>query len=213
MPNNNPSGAGAFDFPLRFPGQYFDRETNLAYNMARDYDPGIGRYVESDPIGLEGGLNTYAYGIGSPLAYSDPKGLKVSLICRPVAGFPIKDHCFVHVTCPEKGIDKVLSLFGSFPYLGIAKGHKDSATPGQPGFPDNPNSSKNTYQKDIEPCNNNCCAYEMDVLRRFDGAPPEISYYGFLFNSNNFARFLITSPGFCAGVPTDAPTSAPGLRE
>jgi RHS repeat-associated protein len=54
MPNNNPSGAGAFDFPLRFPGQYFDRETNLAYNYFRNYDSMIGRYVESDPIGVLG---------------------------------------------------------------------------------------------------------------------------------------------------------------
>jgi len=75
VPNNNPSGAGAFDFPLRFPGQYFDRETNLAYNYFRDYDPGIGRYVESDPIGLNGGINTYAYAKDSPLINKDPKGL------------------------------------------------------------------------------------------------------------------------------------------
>lgn len=58
-PNDNPSGLGAFDFPLRFPGQYFDRETNLAYNWMRNYDASIGRYVESDPIGLRAGLNTY----------------------------------------------------------------------------------------------------------------------------------------------------------
>jgi len=48
VPNGNPSGAGAFDFPLRFPGQYFDRGTNVNYNMRRDYDPNTGRYVESD---------------------------------------------------------------------------------------------------------------------------------------------------------------------
>jgi RHS repeat-associated protein len=214
VPNNNPSGAGAFDFPLRFPGQYFDREINLAYNAMRDYDPGIGRYVESDPIGLSAGLNTYAYGNASPLVYIDPDGLKVRLICRPVSGPGIGliyDHCFVHVTCPEQGIDTILSLFGTFPYI-FSKGHKRSGTPGDPKFPDNPNSPKNTYDKEIEPCGNKCCAYEKDVIRRFNGAPPELPYEGPLFNSNNFARYLITSPAFCTGVPSDAPTSAPGLR-
>src|SRR3954471_1562131 len=48
--DENPSGLGAYEFPLRFPGQYADIETGLAYNLARDYDPGIARYVESDPL-------------------------------------------------------------------------------------------------------------------------------------------------------------------
>jgi RHS repeat-associated protein len=60
---------------LRFPGQYFDRETGLAYNYFRDYDPGIGRYVESDPVGLKAGLNTYAYVRQDPLGGIDPLGL------------------------------------------------------------------------------------------------------------------------------------------
>jgi RHS repeat-associated protein len=84
VPNNNPSGAGAFDFKLRFPGQYFDRETNLAYNYFRDYDPAIGRYIKSDPIGLRGGLNTYAYAAANPLSLTDRKGLAV--VCLPPRG-------------------------------------------------------------------------------------------------------------------------------
>lgn len=53
-PNDNPSGLGAFEFPLRFPGQFADRETGIFYNIFRDYDPGIGRYIQSDPIGVIG---------------------------------------------------------------------------------------------------------------------------------------------------------------
>ncbi len=75
MPDENPSGQGAFEFPLRFPGQYADNESNIHYNYFRNYDTTIGRYVESDPIGLRGGMNTYAYVKGNPLKWSDAKGL------------------------------------------------------------------------------------------------------------------------------------------
>src|SRR5215831_3727564 len=73
--NENPSGLGAFKFNLRFPGQYLDKETNLFYNTFRDYDPQTGRYVQSDPIGLRGGINPYLYGEGNPLSRNDPLGL------------------------------------------------------------------------------------------------------------------------------------------
>jgi RHS repeat-associated protein len=74
VPDENPSGLGAFEFPLRFPGQYFDKETNLHYNYFRDYDPQLGRYIQSDPIGLYGGINTYAYVGNVPTTLVDPSG-------------------------------------------------------------------------------------------------------------------------------------------
>jgi RHS repeat-associated protein len=68
---------------LRFPGQYHDRETGLYQNWHRYYSPELGRYITSDPIGLEGGLNTYAYVGGDPVNAVDPEGLHGFLFARP----------------------------------------------------------------------------------------------------------------------------------
>jgi RHS repeat-associated protein len=65
------------DNPLRFPGQYYDAETGLHYNYFRDYDPKIGRYVQSDPIGLASGLNTFRYADNVPVTKMDPTGLVI----------------------------------------------------------------------------------------------------------------------------------------
>ncbi len=75
-PNEDPDADGtAFVFDMRMPGQRWDSATGMSYNYFRDYDASVGRYVQSDPIGLDGGVSTYGYANGSPLSYSDPDGL------------------------------------------------------------------------------------------------------------------------------------------
>jgi RHS repeat-associated protein len=72
--NQNPQGLGTFLYNIRFPGQYYQAETGLNQNVNRDYDPLTGKYLESDLLGLRGGLNTYAYAT-DPITQVDPMGL------------------------------------------------------------------------------------------------------------------------------------------
>jgi len=75
-PNQDPDADGTnFTFNLRFPGQTYDAESGLSNNYFRDFDSGAGRLVQSDPIGLYGGISTYSYAKSNTLALVDPSGL------------------------------------------------------------------------------------------------------------------------------------------
>jgi RHS repeat-associated protein len=74
-PNGNPSSLGVMTFNHRFPGQYRDGETGLYQNWHREYDARLGRYVQSDPLGLSAGPNTFSYVFASPINGHDKLGL------------------------------------------------------------------------------------------------------------------------------------------
>ncbi|THT95972.1 RHS repeat protein [Lampropedia puyangensis] len=106
------SATASAELNIRFPGQYFDQETNTHYNFHRDYNPAMGRYIESDPIGLDGGLNIYSYSDANGIMIIDPSGLKSVVRCRPVGspgGEPSwkvrmaralgGEHCYIVLNC------------------------------------------------------------------------------------------------------------------
>lgn len=81
-PEQDPDDDGtSFALDMRFPGQRFDSASGLNYNYRRDYEAAHGRFLQSDPIGLNGGVSTFAYVYGAPLTFYDPSGLAV---CRIV---------------------------------------------------------------------------------------------------------------------------------
>lgn len=108
-------------YNLGFPGQYHDAESGLAHNGFRDYEPTLGRYIQSDPIGLAGGISTYSYAMNSPVTLVDELGLDATVcLYSGAGGF---GHVGIGVNSP------VNATAGYYPREG-GDGNAISGTPG-----------------------------------------------------------------------------------
>ena len=203
VPDENPSGLGAFDLPLRLPGQYFDKETNLHYNYFRNYDPSIGRYEESDPIGLRGGVNTYAYVAARPLVRIDPFGLKSRVCCKNIpfiASYSDARHCYIETVNTKR------TTYGLF---------------GGPDTPDGNGYTRQNADFDIRGPSGDCGDWNEDCgtdecVDKTARSYPNPSFYGLLtYNSNTFAGTIARKCGLQRPIGTfptpgwDNPASAP----
>ncbi len=177
--------SGIFDLNLRFSGQYYDVEIGLAYNINRTYEATTGRYLQSDPLGLFGDFNTYAYVRDTPLGANDPLGLKARVCCRKIRAIPLLGRLIVHCFI-ESDVSGDTGLHGDW----------DGEPPGE-GAIQNGNSFDNPNAADTE-CGpwNDACGVDACIARAISMYPNPSNYSAVSGpNSNTFAKTVASTCG------------------
>ena len=186
------SETGTVAINIRFPGQYADAETGLYYNYFRDYDPKTGRYIQSDPIGLQGGWNTYAYVGGNPVRFVDPTGKATVWEGMTCLLNPMSCGSFVSCSGHAFAAEKAVFGYNSADTLGDGYRHcvwqccitKKSGEAAAIAAAD---------AHEAKPGNRRTCSYQMDIA------------------NNSTGRGLgTTGPGSCARKCTEVPLAVIG---
>ncbi|HEB1529909.1 TPA: RHS element core protein [Escherichia albertii] len=111
--------------PYRLPGQQYDDESGLCYNRNRYYDPLQGRYITQDPIGLDGGLNTYSYPL-NPINEIDPLGLKVIVVASDSNAAKLLQEAYAQLNTTKRGQEITKPLEDSKDIYKIYTIHRDA---------------------------------------------------------------------------------------
>jgi len=127
------AASSTINYNLRFPGQYYDNSTGLHYNGFRNYNPAIGRYIESDLIGLAGGVNTYGYVGNNPLSFVDPLGLR---------SLTDSEKSYLSPYIPERDLNNADITVGEMPFF--SPDWANGITLGNDIYFKNPNQTFNT---------------------------------------------------------------------
>ena len=191
-------------YNLRYPGQYYLRDMGWFHNWNRDYSPALGRYLQSDPIGLAGGINTYGYVSSNPIDNVDPDGLCKVEVRFLQYGYAF--HSFIVTTDPTRKGSPSIS-YGGYPtsllWNGKLKMDSGPYVKGNRNYSDQDLPSV-VYLDDGKPCScDSAFASAANDIQRSN-----IPYGLTSTNSNAATTYLLNKGGFTPRDPS--PMWAPG---